>query len=61
MHANYASNNRKRDNVKIIRIAVGFSLHSLKNGKRIMIFSAGHRHRHFAREIKINMEESPTR
>ena len=37
MHANYASNNRKRDNVKIIRIAL--DLHDvIVDSKKVVLF-----------------------
>ena len=37
MHANYASNNRKRDNVKITRIAL--DLHDIiVNSKKVVLF-----------------------
>ena len=37
MHANYASNNRKPDNVKIIRIAL--DLHDvIVDSKRVVLF-----------------------
>ena len=37
MHANYASNNRKRDNVKIIRIAL--DLHDvIVHLKKVVLF-----------------------
>ena len=39
MHANYATNNRKRDNVKIIRIYIVLDLHdAIVDSKKVVLF-----------------------